>query len=33
MKDRPTVEDLDRFLGGFEDASFFLESTGAWEFV
>jgi transposase len=28
-----TVEDLDRFLDGFEDASFVLESTGIWEFV
>ena len=27
-----TVEDLDRFLEGFEDASFVLESTGIWEF-
>jgi transposase len=27
------VEDLDRFLDGFEDASFVLESTGIWEFV
>ena len=28
-----TVEDLDAFLDGFEDASFVLESTGIWEFV
>jgi hypothetical protein len=28
-----TVEDLDRFLDRFEDASFVLESTGIWEFI
>lgn len=28
-----TVEDLDAFLDGLEDASFVLESTGIWEFV
>jgi len=28
-----TVEGLEAFLDGLEDASFVLESTGIWEFV
>ena len=28
-----TQDELDRFLAGFKDAKFVLESTGIWEFI